>query len=947
MPRVPPPVIPGVDPGWTLGLNMAHIQRLAHGKDIVWTYGPLGYLNFADTAGGSMYPVLTYRLSVFVIWLLVMVRLALVIEPATRALWVVFTLGIAAVLDPSAANDHLELAVLSLVLAVLVDTSRWRGAELILLALLTGLTTMMKISVGMQSVAVFVGVGVAIALRERPLSARTRRDLAISAMVFAGSVMIFYFAGTGDLRSLLAYLRGAWDISAGYSEAMALPGPFRQALVALLSMAVLFLILPMVERPVSAVFPAFIPAVFSAMVLFKGAMVRQDVGHATSFEIRLAAVALFFVVTARWQSYRRSIMAFQAVLFLLGYWSVSESLPDFSYALQARLELRESVRLAASFLHWRSTWKRLEDVTSTTVSVLRASPTLRLAVGGGSVEAMPWDVVYVNVNGWRWRPRPVFQSYSAYTPRLDRLNAEHLEGNRAADFILQRWDAIDQRHLFLEAPLSWRAQLDRYDAELIDQDILLLRRRSRPRFERLEALGSQTVGWHQEISVPQDPNPVLVSAHIGKSLYGSIRAALYRSNAIWVEFTHRSGLKTRYRGLRQTFADGVLINQLPEDLGDLLLLGRSGCTPSDPVVSFNIATSGAMEFRRDIVLEWSRLIPGAPPLVYPQPTCLHVGSPNPSSFPAWGGTGTLSVVAGLGVPWSLHADAPWIRLTSNPAGSGKGTVRYAIVANTSPTRRTAGISTDGITAVISQLAPPGNEPTNAIPLAFFRCCEQPQPLPEIPRIPGFEVVVDVLDGFGLPGDQPVAGAWTGDGVVRVGVFRNGAWYLDLNGNRKWDGVDGGDGVYQFGQPGDIAVVGDWNGTGTSKFGVFRHGLWVLDVNGNRSFDQSDPTFHFGLPSDLPIVGKWKHSGTADQIGVYRNGLWIVDSNGDGTYRSTDMRFSFGLPGDMPVTSYTKSHIGVLRNGVLILDTNSNNHYDSNDLTISLDARAGRFYLGEW
>jgi hypothetical protein len=60
-----------------------------------------------------------------------------------------------------------------------------------------------------------------------------------------------------------------------------------------------------------------------------------------------------------------------------------------------------------------------------------------------------------------------------------------------------------------------------------------------------------------------------------------------------------------------------------------------------------------------------------------------------------------------------------------------------------------------------------------------------------------------------------------------------------------------------------------------------------------------------------------------------------------------MRFSFGLPGDMPVTSYTKSHIGVLRNGVLILDTNSNNHYDSNDLTISLDARAGRFYLGEW
>ena len=45
---------------------------------------------------------------------------------------------------------------------------------------------------------------------------------------------------------------------------------------------------------------------------------------------------------------------------------------------------------------------------------------------------------------------------------------------------------------------------------------------------------------------------------------------------------------------------------------------------------------------------------------------------------------------------------------------------------------------------------------------------------------------DVGFGWGLPGDLPVAGDWNGDGNDEVGVFRNGAWFLDYNGNRYWD-----------------------------------------------------------------------------------------------------------------------------------------------------------------
>jgi hypothetical protein len=54
----------------------------------------------------------------------------------------------------------------------------------------------------------------------------------------------------------------------------------------------------------------------------------------------------------------------------------------------------------------------------------------------------------------------------------------------------------------------------------------------------------------------------------------------------------------------------------------------------------------------------------------------------------------------------------------------------------------------------------------------------------------------------------VVGYWDNSGRMKVGIFRNGVWCLDLNGNLQWDGV-GTDRVGSFGAAGDIPVVGAW------------------------------------------------------------------------------------------------------------------------------------------
>jgi subtilisin family serine protease len=181
--------------------------------------------------------------------------------------------------------------------------------------------------------------------------------------------------------------------------------------------------------------------------------------------------------------------------------------------------------------------------------------------------------------------------------------------------------------------------------------------------------------------------------------------------------------------------------------------------------------------------------------------------------------------------------------------------------------------------------------------------------------------IDKSLNFGMAGDQPITGDWNGDGKVKIGVFRNGIWYLDYNGDGGWDS---GDKVYSFGQAGDIPVVGDWNHDGKAKIGVFRNGIWYLDYNGDGNWGSVDKAYSFGQAGDVPVVGDWSGNGIS-KIGVFRNGWWYLDYNGNGMWDDpvTDTVYSFGQSGDIPVVGDWNgkglSRIGVFRNGDWYLD----------------------------
>lgn len=128
-----------------------------------------------------------------------------------------------------------------------------------------------------------------------------------------------------------------------------------------------------------------------------------------------------------------------------------------------------------------------------------------------------------------------------------------------------------------------------------------------------------------------------------------------------------------------------------------------------------------------------------------------------------------------------------------------------------------------------------------------------------------EDLIDHVFAYGQVEDTPITGDWNGDGIRTIGIFRDGKWDLDLDGDGRYTDRDGS---FAFGSSGDLPVVGDWNGDGIEEIGVYRGGTWILDIDGDRELEATDKVFELGGANDKPVVGDWNGDGI-DDPGLYR------------------------------------------------------------------------------
>jgi protocatechuate 3,4-dioxygenase beta subunit len=234
---------------------------------------------------------------------------------------------------------------------------------------------------------------------------------------------------------------------------------------------------------------------------------------------------------------------------------------------------------------------------------------------------------------------------------------------------------------------------------------------------------------------------------------------------------------------------------------------------------------------------------------------------------------------------------------------------------------------------------------------------------------------------------PIAGDFDGDGRDEVGIYLQGQWFVDLNGNGHWDSEDL---WIALGSRGDRPVVGDWDGDGKADIGIFGP-EWESDppaiardpglpdpANRNRDrpknfppdamvapvgqrvmrrtdegqlrADVIDHVFRFGGTGDLPMAGDWNGDGI-DSLAVFRDGRWLIDLDGNGRWNQEDLRTVFGQPGDRPIVGDWNGDgiddLGIVRGDEWWMDIDSDRQLTSQDKRVIFETGDALPVAGDW
>ncbi|MEA2784638.1 MAG: hypothetical protein QOF71_742, partial [Candidatus Eremiobacteraeota bacterium] len=318
--RAPAPGGPGLDQSWRIGLTLATKAHLVFGRDVVFTFGPLGYVLQAV-------PDRTLALSTL-LWTLLLIAVGVAgawSALRARATGLHKTMFVVALLVLGTI-ESIDYVAFAGVLALLVRAGRAPRAGLpigIIVGVVATFGLLSKFTLGIDVIAAAAAVWIVLALRKprRRRFAAVYAGLAATAIVIAGIGWTFHFAP----GPIIAYLGGVAEISSGYSSAMALPGPRIEIAAAFLVAAAILAVGVLAARERKPELLAL--AVVGLFFPWKHGFVRQD-GHVIAyFACAAVLAALLGLVVRRRSAVRLAGIAAAVALFAVA-WSIYREIPN-------------------------------------------------------------------------------------------------------------------------------------------------------------------------------------------------------------------------------------------------------------------------------------------------------------------------------------------------------------------------------------------------------------------------------------------------------------------------------------------------------------------------------------------------------------------------------------------------------------------------------------------
>jgi hypothetical protein len=656
----PIPILPmelGLDSSWMAGINFAMYSGLVFGRDIMFTYGPLGFVLVPVDIGSNawLWTAVTAHMVPYGLWWLSIGLVLSHLDDVTDEL--LFAIGsFVATYSGSSENVVLFSVVGFLAVAQRRGSLTWG----LLAAAIAGAALLSKFNVGVGCVGAVFAWLMLVALRE-PVKTSARK-VAATLATLAVTVTVGYAAAEGNFQNLLAFFRYSFVIAGDYSAQMSNKGPMWQvALMAGLVTAVVGYVfagarLDWKSWDIAAII--LLPVFMS----YKSAITRHDSHHFAPGVLGASALPIFLLVadSCRVGRAETGVRCFVAVMLFSGISGFVASggptpamivalgtvgllaFGDFSDVRNPSREgwfgprVRRAGVLACLFVAFAGSaffagaaalpkypasvklprgpenllaLLHLKSWLAMTRAELADSrdgltPQLIATVGKETIDVYPWEISLLLLNGLNWSPRFMMQSYPAYSPPLDERGAEHFRGEGAPKFVLYEHTQIDSDHPFIVDPATLCEIYRWYDFNDQAGRWLLLSRRREPRWrESSPTVGSATVAFGERWEVPAGLTPpVFLKARLRLNTLGRLTRTFYRIMPPWIRVEYEDGTVNYHRLVWRNTEEGFLISDLPRDLRAVRSLFEGGQGDRVKGVSF---LGNPRFFDRQIGLEWS------------------------------------------------------------------------------------------------------------------------------------------------------------------------------------------------------------------------------------------------------------------------------------------------------------------------------------------------------
>lgn len=560
----------GLDPSWALVLERATLNDWQWGRDIVFTFGPYGYLYQR-----LFHPDLTVQILAGATALALLLGLGIALAVRGAGFWTSAAAVAAALVSLPMIGDsaYFLLPFLAVLLHFRRPTApRW---YLLAAAVYCGLAVLIKTTFAVLALFLLLVVDVDRMLKRRP-------PFLVPVALLAA--LAFYIAAGQSLSSMPAFISLSLEVAAGFNRAMTVFDSLRAVeLGAFLAASLTVLTLAAIGERKSGLLGTWSGALLLVaasaywFVTYKAGFTRQDLHTLISWTCLGTGAALFAATAgpAFPTRIRQLLLIGGLAIALLAPARMivqpGVGAPALVHQTLVGTPL-QTLRQAAAILANPSGWMaEQQGRRAEAMAAIRARNPL--PPGDGTIDTIPSIQAAVIAAGYdggaAYCPRPVFQEYSTYTAALIAANLAFVDGHDAPDTVLLAPGSIDNRYPSLaEGPL-WPTLLRRYAAaELAGPvrhlnkgiDVLILQRRGEDAVVTLGREQSLSVGLGTWLAVPDLDAPLMARVDLSLSWAGRVLSLLHQTPAVEMSVTLADGSAHGHRLIPDIARQGFVLS---------------------------------------------------------------------------------------------------------------------------------------------------------------------------------------------------------------------------------------------------------------------------------------------------------------------------------------------------------------------------------------------------